>query len=348
MLIPRRLAPLALATLFASLGCHAQTGVVKTGEPLPSSLVKRIDVLLRNKAQLPPGSTISVGPAEPSDLAGYHTITVTFSADDKTSHPVNFLLSDDGKTVAQFIKYNISADPRTLVSDAGRPFRGGPTSAPVVLVNFDDLECPFCARFHDSIFPAITQRYGDKVHIVYRDFPLDQHPWAMHAAVDAECLAAQSPTGYWNYVDYVHHNAEDIGTDPNAKPDDDKPADAKPGAPKHTLDRAYTQLDKLTRQQGALQKIDTAKLDACITKQDTAPIEASKQIGNSLNIESTPTYFINGEKFEGALPLDYIFARIDDALRAEDVTPPPPYVAPAPPAAPAAAPAPSTKPAPGM
>jgi protein-disulfide isomerase len=232
-----------------------------------------------------------------------------------------------------------------MISDAGRPSRGGPASAPVVIVNFDDLECPFCGRFHDSLFPAITQRYGDKVHIVYRDFPLSEiHPWAMHAAVDVNCIAAQSPTGYWNLVDYIHHNAEDIGSDPNAKPADTAPA-GKPDAPRHTLDRATTQLDKLTREQGAQQKVDAAKLDACIAKQDTAAIVASQQLDANLNIGSTPTYFINGEKYEGALPIDYIFGQIDDALRAEGVTPPPPYVVPAPPTATAAA-AP-TKPAPG-
>ncbi len=79
-------------------------------------------------------------------------------------------------------------------------------------------------------------------------------------------------------------------------------ADAKPDAPKHTLDRAYTQLDKLTREQGAQQKVDAVKLDACIAKQDTSAIEASKQLGTTLNIESTPTFYINGEKFEGAAP----------------------------------------------
>ena len=93
-------------------------------------------------------------------------------------------------------------------------------------------------------------------------------------------------------------------------------------APKHTLDRAYTQLDKLTREQGTQQKVDAAKLDACIAKQDAAAIEVSKQLGTKLNVESTPTYFINGEKYEGALPLDYVFGQIDDALRAQGVTPP--------------------------
>ena len=334
MLISRRLATLFLASTLTSLGCHAQTpgaspaGIV-TGATLTPAEAHRVEVLLRGKANLPPGSTVSIGPVQASDVAGFHTINVTITADDKSSHPISFLLSDDGKTIAQFIKYDISADPRTIVSDAGRPSRGGPASAPVVLVNFDDLECPYCARFHDSLFPAITQRYGDKVHIVYRDFPLDQHPWAIHAAVDVNCLAAQSSTGYWNLVDYIHHNAEDIGADPNAKPDP-----TKPDAPKHTLDRAYAQLDKLTREQGAEQKVDTAKLDACVTKQDASAIDASKQLGTTLNIESTPTYFINGEKFEGALPIDYVFARIDDALRAEGVTPPAPYVAPAEPTTP--------------
>ncbi len=341
MLISSRLATLALASCLASLGCHAQTPAaatattkLETGATLPPAVARRVEVLLRGKAQLPPLSTITIGPVEPSDVAGFHTINVTVTADDKSSHPIKFLLSDDGKTVAQFIKYDISADPRTAISDAGRPSRGGPASAPVVIVNFDDLECPYCARFHDNLFPAITQRYGDKVHIVYRDFPLDQHPWAMHASVDVNCLAAQSPTGYWNLVDHIHRNAEDIGSDPNAKPDDPKAA-ANPDAPKHTLDRAYTQLDKLTREQGAQQKVDAAKLDACIAKQDTSAVEASRQLGTSLNIESTPTFYINGEKYEGALPVEYIFGQIDDALRAENITPPPPYVAPAPPAPPA-------------
>ena len=339
-MIPSRLATLLLASFLTSFGCHAQTPAatkLETGATLSPALAHHVEILLRGKAQLPPGSTIAIGPVQPSDVAGFHTIQVTFTADDKTSHPVSFLISDDGKTIAQFIKYDISGDPRTMVSDAGRPSRGGPASAPVIMVNFDDLECPYCARFHDSLFPAITQRYGDKVHIVYRDFPLDQHPWAMHAAVDSNCLAAQSVPAYWNFVDYIHHNAEEIGSDPGAKPDD-----SKPDAPKHTLDRAYTQLDKLTREQGAQQKVDSVKLDSCIAKQDASAIEASKQLGTALDIGSTPTYFINGEKYEGALPIDYIFGQIDNALRAEGVTPPPPYVAPAESTAP-----PASKPAPG-
>ncbi|HTV09159.1 MAG TPA: thioredoxin domain-containing protein [Candidatus Aquilonibacter sp.] len=273
---------------------------------------------MRQKANLPPDSTVNIGPRMPSDIPGYDNISVSFSAEGKSSRPVNFLLSKDGKTLAQFSKFDLATDPRTLISDAGRPSRGGPPNAPVIIVGFDDLECPFCARLHESIFPAITQRYGDKVRIVYKDFPLDQHPWAMHAAVDVNCLGAQSPQGYWNLVDYIHAHASDIGADPK-----DPKADK-------TLPRADEQLDKLTKEQGVFQKADMPELEACLSKQDTTAIDASRKVGEALNIDSTPTLFINGAKIDGAVPLDFIFGEIDDALRAQGVQPPPPYVAPAP------------------
>jgi protein-disulfide isomerase len=293
----------------------------------------RIEVLLRQKAQLPPGSTISVGPAQPSDIPGYSAVAVSFTSDGTTSRQVEFLVSADARTIAQFIKYDISADPRNLVSPDGRPARGGPPSAPVVIVNFDDLECPYCARLHASIFPAITERYGDQVRVVYKDFPLDQHPWALRAAVDVDCLAAQSPAGYWNLIDYIHAHAAEIGAKSigaGSTPAETAPGELKDG-PKSDkpVDRANTQLDGLTRNQGAFQQVDAAKLDACIVKQDTSAIEASKQIATTLNVDSTPSLFINGAKVDGAVPIEFIFDRIDDALRAENIIPPPTYVAPA-------------------
>ncbi len=345
MPIFRRFSPLLLAASLTVLGwpmgCHAQApAAVVIGSPLPPAIAHKVEVLLRQKAQLPPGATISIGPVTPSDVPGFDSIVVTFTNfEGQAARPATFLISADGKTVAQFNKFDISADPRALVSADGRPARGGPATAPVLIVGFDDLECPYCARLHESIFPAITRRYGDQVRIVYKDFPLDQHPWAMRAAVDVNCLAAQSPTGYWNLVDYIHAHASDIGTDPAAK---DKPADPKADAPPDkTLERADAQLDKLTREQGTLQHADAAKLDACIAKQDTTAIDASKEVATALNVDSTPSLFINGDKIDGALPIEFIFKVIDDALRSENVTPPPPYVAPAPPAPPAAKPSPT-------
>jgi hypothetical protein len=69
--------------------------------------------------------------------------------------------------------------------------------------------------------------------------------------------------------------------------------------------------------------------------QDTTEVDASKKEATDLNLASTPTLFINGDKIDGAVPIEFIFGVIDASLRAENVVPPPPYVAPKPVVAPA-------------
>jgi protein-disulfide isomerase len=187
----------------------------------------------------------------------------------------------------------------------------------VVIVGYDDLECPFCAKMHAQLFPALTERYKDQVRIVYRDFPLDQHPWAVRAAVDANCLAAQSAPGYWNLVDYMHAHAADMG-----------------GTEK-TLAKANETLDTLTTEEGKRQKVNDAALHACIEKQDDAAVKASIKQATDLGVDSTPALFINGERLEGAVPMEYVYRMIDKALVAAGQTPPAP-VSPVPQSAPAA------------
>jgi protein-disulfide isomerase len=295
------------------LGCHAQAPTEASGKLSPE-LARRVEVLIRSKSSIPPEYDIQVGSRSRSEVPGFDSITVTFTAEGKTSKPLTFLLSTDGKTLAQFSKYDISKDPKLLVSGDGRPARGGPANAPVLIVGFDDLECPYCAKMHQQLFPALTQRYKDQIHIVYRDFPLDQHPWAMRAAINTNCVAAQSPAGYWNLVDYIHAHASELGGE-------DK-----------SLAKANETLDSLARDEGKRQKVNLDTLNACIVKQDDAAVKASMKLGESLGVDSTPAFFINGEKMEGALPLEYLYRIIDNALIASGQTPPPP-----PPAAPAPA-----------
>lgn len=311
---------LIFALTLAALGCHAQTPTEASGN-LPPDLARRVEVLIRSKSSITPDYEIHIGPRTKSNVPDFDEISVTFTADGKSSKPITFLLSTDGKTLAQFSKYDISKDPKLLVSGDGRPARGGPADAPVLIVGFDDLECPYCAKMHSQLFPALTQRYKDQIHIVYRDFPLDQHPWAMRAAVDTNCVGAQSATGYWNLVDYIHAHAAEMGGE------------------EKSLAKANDTLDSLARDEGKRQKLNVDALNACIVKQDDTAIKASMKLGESLGVDSTPALFINGEKIEGALPLEYVYRIIDSALIASGQTPPP-----APPAAPTQAP-PQTPPA---
>ena len=95
-------------------------------------------------------------------------------------------------------KLDLSKDPfaeiMKKIDVSGRPTRGN-SQAKVVAVNYDDFECPFCSRMHQTLFPQLLKEYGDRVVFIYKDFPLAEiHPWATHAAVNANCLAAQNLT----------------------------------------------------------------------------------------------------------------------------------------------------------
>jgi protein-disulfide isomerase len=301
---------LIFAFTLATVGCHAQPST-EPGSKLSPELARRVEVLIRSKSAVPPDYDIQIGLRTKSEIPGFDAITVTFTTKEKASKPVTFLLSTDGKTLAQFNKYDISKDPKLLVSGEGRPARGGSANAPVLIVGFDDLECPYCAKMHQELFPALIERYKDQVHIVYRDFPLAQHPWAMRAAIDTNCIAAQSAAGYWNLVDYIHAHASEMGGD------------------EKSLAKANETLDSLTRDEGKRQKLNADTLNACIVKQDDTAVKASMKLGESLGVDSTPAFFINGEKMEGALPLEYVYRMIDNALIASGRTPPPPPAAPA-------------------
>lgn len=292
------------AFMLTALGCHAQSPVQNSARLTPEA-ARRVEVLIRARSNVPPEYQILIGPRGKSEVPGFDAIEINFVASGKTSKPATFLLSTDGKTLAQFSRFDISKDPKDLVSAANRPARGGAENAPVVIVVFDDLECPFCAKMHAELFPALTDRYKSQVRVVYRDFPLDQHPWAMRAAIDTNCLGAHSSVGYWNLVDYVHLHAGEIGGE------------------EKSVAKANEMLDSLTRDEGKRQKVSPDALNACIVKQDQGLVKASIKEAEGLGVDSTPALFINGEKLEGAVPLEILYQMIDGALTASGETPPP-------------------------
>ena len=247
--------------------------------------------------------TSSIGARKPSQIPGYDTLPVTLSRGSK-SNIVEFLISTDGKTLARLETFNLAKDPAFDIDVAGRPIRGNP-SAKVTVINFDDLECPYCARMHESLFPSTLEHYKDKVRFIYKDDPLTElHPWAMHAAVDANCLAAQSGDVYWTYVDYLHSHGQEInGQDRN-------------------LTKSYAALDRIARQEATLAKLDAPKLEACLAKQDETQVRASAKEAEALGVDGTPALFVEGERISGAVPEDQLWKVIDRALRAAGEEPP--------------------------
>ena len=295
----RFLAVLLVAGL--TVGCKAQTAPPAGPDP---ALDYRIEVLVRSQFELPPDVTISIGARSPSQFTGYETLPITISHESK-SQVVDFLISTDNTKLVHLDTLDLTKDPADAIHIAGRPIRGNP-AAKVTVINFDDLECPYCAMMHQELFPATLAHYKDMVRYVYKDDPIPSlHPWAMHAAVNANCLAAQSDEIYWTYVDYLHaHGQEITGQDRDPV-------------------KSFATLDRIARQEATLGKLDETRLGACIAKQDEAVVRASAKLADTLGIEGTPAVYVNGERVNGgAVPQNEIWMAIDRALRAQGEQPP--------------------------
>jgi len=94
-----------------------------------------------------------------------------------------------------------------ISTDISEDYVRGSEDARIIVIEYSDLECPFCSRFHDTMKEAMTT-YPDDVAWVYRHFPLDQiHPSARRAAAAAECIGKQKGSdGYWSAIDAMFTN----------------------------------------------------------------------------------------------------------------------------------------------
>ena len=282
-----------LILLLVCLGCVAQSA--------PPDVARKIEHQVRSFYTIPADIKVTVGAITPSsDIPGYDAVSVNIGGGEGKSKDYKFLVSKDRATMLRVTKFDLNKDPfadvMSKIDVTGRPSRGA-KSAKVVVVDFDDFECPFCSRMHATLFPEIIKEYGDRVTIVYKDDPLSEiHPWAIHAAVDANCLAAQSTDAYWDFADYVHANKREVD------------AEKTPVA-------RFDAIDKITALQGQKHNLDVAKLQSCVKAQKEDAVRASMKEADDLGVNGTPALFINGQKIDGAVPIGEVRAALDAALR---------------------------------
>ncbi len=287
-----------LVLLPICLGCSAQSP--------PSDIDHVVERQVRAHYSLPPEVKVILGPLRPSEFANYDALTVTFASPGKKQE-FDFLLSRDHKTLVRMTKLDLTRDPYAEIMKKidvnGRPTRGN-RDAKVTVVNYDDFECPFCSRMHATLFPGLFKEYGDRVLFIYKDYPLEEiHPWAVHAAVNANCLGAQNNDAYWDYADYLHGNQHAISGEKGR-------------------DGQNAELDKLANLQAQKHSLDVAKLQTCVKAQDEKAVRASMREGETVGVDATPTMFVNGQKLDGAVPPDAVRLALDWALKDAGVAPP--------------------------
>ncbi len=243
-----------LLILGLTVGCKAQIPPPSAPDP---ALNRRIEVMVRSQFDLPPDVRLNIGARKPSQFAGYETLPITITHSGKPQ-VVNFLISTDSTKLIHMDTFDLTKDPADAIPIAGRPIRGNP-AAKVTVVNFDDLECPLLrahARGTVSGAPwTITRTWcGSSTRTIRFT---DLHPWAMHAAVDANCLAAQSGTVYWTYVDYLHAHGQEMTGD------------------ERDLAKSFAALDRIARQEATVGKLDETA-PRCLHRQ------AGRDAGQSL------------------------------------------------------------------
>ncbi len=261
----------------AGAGSASATGsAAKTSPATPQSpLQKTIEAYLRNLYAFGPDVEVTVSEPKDAGMAGLLETSVSVKVGGN-NEDAKFYVSKDGKYLVRGEVSDLSKDPlaanRALMDLKDSPSVGDPKSA-VTLVEFSDFECPICRSLHD-IMRGIMQNYP-QVRVVFKDYPIEVlHPWARTAAIAGRCAYQQNPAAFWKMYDLIYDNQDII-----------------------SAANAWMKMSEFAGQAGL--NADTFR--ACMAGPEAgAAVDASRANGQKLDVNSTPTIFVNGRRMVGA------------------------------------------------
>jgi len=296
---------LSLSIIFFSgmLACGARAQQAKPATApaptVPSPTQKNIEAYLRHLYAFGPDVVLVVGTPGESPVEGLleTTINLTIGENKQT---VKFYISRDGKFLFRGDLSDMTKDPlaesRAQIQMKDAPSLGDAKAA-VTLVEYSDFECPVCRNLHD-VLRGMLPNYAGKVRLVFKDFPLEQlHPWARTAAIAGRCAYQQDPQAFWKMYDFIYDNQEII-----------------------SAANAWTKMMDYAGQSG----LDADAFKACMAGPEAgAAVNASRANGEQLDVNSTPTVFVNGRRLVGADPhlleqyINYELAQLKSAKTAD-------------------------------
>jgi protein-disulfide isomerase len=242
-------------------------------------------------AEWPADAKIEVADPRPSEIPGLREVIVTGSLRGQSAQQ-KLLMTPDGQkfilgTVYDLKQNPFRADIAKLTTDS-LPSLGTP-GAPVMIVLFTDCQCPYCREEAKTLRANLIQAYPKEVRLYLKDYPLvSMHPWAKAAAIAGRCVFQQSPQVFWQYHDWVF--------------------DQQPQITPENLNGKV-----MTFAQG--KEIDGLQFKRCIdTRATEAEVDKSVKEAQSLQVDSTPTLFINGRRISTNLAWPQLKALIDNEI----------------------------------
>jgi protein-disulfide isomerase len=303
---------LSTATAFLALslvspmarGQAAQGTAPSTAQPaagsaaLQTQIQKTVDAYLRHLYAWGPDVQLTVSVPKETPIPGLLETTVDLKIGENTED-AKLYVSKDGKFLIRGEVSELAKDPvaenRALIDMKETPSLGDPKAA-VTLVEYSDFECPVCRSLHD-VLRGMLPNYP-AVRVVFKDFPLETlHPWARTGALAGRCAYQQDPKAFWKMYDAIYDNQEVI-----------------------SAENAWTKVSDFAGQAGI--NVDTFK--ACMASPEAAAaVDASRANGQKLEVNSTPTIFVNGRRLVGADPhllqqyIDYELAQLKASKSAD-------------------------------
>ena len=269
----------------------------------------------KNSRYLVVGNALPLGPDATPQIVSYvreafklpETTQITVGSFKASSYP-NFLETpiavDDGKRKQTQTAY-VTVDKRYVVLGTiflmmserevmsrislANQASVGPAKAPVTIVEYADLQCATCARMHEFLEVDLLPKYGDKVRVVYKEFPLvSMHEWALTAAIASQCAYQINPSAFVLYRSLIFQHQSGI-----------------------SAANARDELVIYGQQAG----LDRLQLASCIDSKASLPrVEENLHEGQALNVASTPTFFINGRILVGRPPPQDFYKVVDEVL----------------------------------
>ena len=252
----------------ASKSTAVTSGTAKTSTEAKLPTEDQINIFLKQQVGWMPQATWKITSIKPSKAEGLAEVSVLISEPQGQGTQTIFVTADGKHAVlGDIVPFPRPFDEarQSLAKKANGPSRG-PADSPVTIVEFSDLQCPHCKEAAPTIEKLLSEE--PNVHFVFQSFPLPMHNWAQKGAAYADCVAKFSNEAFWKFISSVYEAQSDI-----------------------TAENAEQKLTELADKAG----VKGADVAACSTQAGTQThIEASVNLGKSLDVNSTPTLFING------------------------------------------------------
>lgn len=270
---------LALSTLiYGARAQQAKPAPSAAAPPALSQTQRNIEAYLRTLYAFGPEVRLVVGQLKETTIDGLLETTIELTIEEN-KQTVKFYVSKDGKFLFRGEMSDMTKDPlaenRAQIQMKDAPATGEPRAA-VTIVEYSDFECPVCRGLHDAL-RGLLPNYAGKVYLVFKDFPLEEiHPWARTAAIAGRCSYQLEPKAFWKMYDLIYDNQEII-----------------------SAANAWTKMVEYAGRSG----LDADSFKSCMASPEAgAAVNASRENGRKLEVNSTPTVFVNGRRIVGADP----------------------------------------------